>query len=54
MSTSYGRMIDRQMSPSFWGALPDRFISDDQDKTIEQADDIITTKQGVKDGTDNE
>jgi len=54
MSTSYERMIDRQMSTSFWGAHPDRFIPDDQDKTIEQADDIITTKRGIEDGTDNE
>ena len=51
MSTSYERMIDRQMSTSFWGALPDRFTPDDQDKTREQADDIETAKQVKYNGT---
>ena len=52
--SSYERMLKQQMSTSFWGALPDRFTPDDQDKTREQADDTETTKQGQNDGTDNE
>ena len=56
--SSYERMLNQQMSTSFWGvsSFQQRFKShmEDQDKTREQADDIETTKQGQNDGTDNE
>ena len=56
--SSYERMLNQQMSVSFWGEISfrQRFKSpmEDQDKTREQADDTETTKQGQNDGTDNE
>ena len=55
MSTSYERMLNQQMSTSFWGvsSFQQRFKShlEDKDKTREQADDIETAKQVKYNGT---